>query len=50
MKAKWIHGFATGASLYGKKWHHGVKRKGIWEEVLAAGVEVNAGNGRGIEW
>ena len=49
MKAEWVHSFATGAELYGKKWHHGVKRKGIREEILAGGVKVDAGDGRGVE-
>ena len=49
MKAEWVDGFATGACFYGKKWHHGVKREGIREEVLAGAVKVDAGDGRSIE-
>ena len=49
MKAEWIDSFATGARFYGKKWHHGMKREGIREEVLAGGFKVDAGDSRSVE-
>ena len=49
MQAKRVHVIATGADVVREERHHGVEGKGVGEEVLVAGVKIQAGDGRGIE-